>query len=557
MRLQWVCLLASGLFVSCIAAIDSQSPSPLDDPDDDVGEQGGSPPGNESPSGGSGPGPIVRGDATPGGSVMRRLNREAYAYTIRDLLGIESEVVRRFPDDQRAFGFSNNGSVQPASPATTALWYDASEEISRAMVSPNTEAYKRFVSCTPSGVDACARKIVGAFATAAWRRPATGQEVDDLLALYEKVQGTNGGADALAGLQAAFQGVLLSPHFIFLVEETGAEQGRGLSGRELAARLSYLLWSSVPDEELYAKADSNALTDPTVLRQQTERMLKDPRATRLVKALASEWLGLQRLRIHQPDPALFPEFTSELKADMVKETELTLAGWLEDNASVSALLTSDVSYINKRLAAHYGLPTAGDEFKRTNLGGNRRGILTQGSVLTVTSRVDGTSPVVRGVWVLEDLLCITPPQVPDNVPVIPEQDRSTKTAREALEVHSTDPVCAGCHKLFDPYGFALENFDAIGRWRTTDNGKPVDAKVEVDGTEVDGAIALANLLAGDETFHTCAARKLFAYANGRIPTAEDEDEIEQLLADGVPGLRDLITNVVLGSSFRNKITVKP
>jgi hypothetical protein len=321
-----------------------------------------------------------------------------------------------------------------------------------------------------------------------------------LLSLYREGRSRAGFE---TGIETALERVLAGPEFLFRVERNAANVKPGaahsISDLELASRLSFFLWSSIPDEELLSLAESGKLREPGVLDQQVRRMLADSRSEALVKNFAGQWLYLRNLRVISPDPEVFPYFDDNLREAFRQETELFFDSMLREDRSVLDLLDADYTFVNDRLALHYGIPNIyGSHFRRVTLTDEaRKGLLGQGSVLTVTSYANRTSPVTRGKWVLENILGTPPPPPPPNVPALQERSQSGKamSIRQAMEQHRANPVCAGCHKVMDPLGFALENFDGIGRWRTTDAKAPIDPSGTLpDGTPFEGPSGLRNVL---------------------------------------------------------------
>jgi len=335
-----------------------------------------------------------------------------------------------------------------------------------------------------------------------------------------------------------------------------------VSDLELASRLSFFLWSSIPDDELLRLAVAGDLHKPEVLRAQALRMLDDPKSERLVENFAGQWLRLRNLKLARPNSATFPNFDDNLRTGFRRETELLFASVLNENRSVLDLLRADYTFVDERLAKHYGIPGVyGSQFRRVSITDKARfGILGQGSILTVTSHADRTSPVVRGKWVLENLLGAPPPPPPPNVPALPDNGNAElpKTLRARLELHRRSPVCAGCHAVMDPIGFSLDNFDAVGVWRTEDAGQPIDAHgTLVDGTEVDGVVSLRNyLLKRPEVFVGTVTEKLLIYALGRGTAPGDMVAIRQILRDTAGGeykLKSLILGIVESASFQMKV----
>jgi hypothetical protein len=357
----------------------------------------------------------------------------------------------------------------------------------------------------------------------------TADDVDPLMELYEA--GRAEGSTFDAGIEQALRLVLASPKFLFRVETPPAAAGgvgplavsgvEPVSDLELASRLSFFLWSSIPDEELLTVAEQGRLDEPAVLEAQVERMLRDPRSRALVDSFATQWLRLRNLRSHTPIARDFPDFDNELREAFRIETELFFESIIREDRSVVELLTADYTFVNERLARHYGIPHVyGSHFRRVTLAdANRRGLLGQGSVLSVTSYPNRTSPVLRGKWILENILGTPPPAPPANVPALNEDAAAVRTQslRERIEEHRRNPTCATCHRVMDPLGFSLENFDAVGAWRTRELAGPVDASGQLaDGTNVDGPVTLREaLVRRPEQFVGTITEKLLIYALGR------------------------------------------
>ncbi|HEY4214718.1 MAG TPA: DUF1592 domain-containing protein [Steroidobacteraceae bacterium] len=409
----------------------------------------------------------------------------------------------------------------------------------------------------------CARQILGSLATRAYRRPVTDEDMAPLMEFYER--GRKKGSFE-AGIQMGLRRILASPTFIFRPETDPDGLAPGavhrVSDLELASRLSFFLWSSIPDDELIRLAVAGDLHKPEVLRAQARRMLDDPKSERLVENFAGQWLRLRNLKLARPNSATFPNFDDNLRTGFRRETELLFASVLNENRSVLDLLRADYTFVDERLAKHYGIPGVyGSQFRRVPITDKARlGILGQGSILTVTSHADRTSPVVRGKWVLENLLGAPPPPPPPNVPALPDNGNAElpKTLRARLELHRANPVCAGCHAVMDPIGFALDNFDAVGVWRSEDAGQPINAHgTLVDGTEVDGVVSLRNaLLARPEVFVSTVTEKLLIYALGRGTAPSDMAAIRNILRDTQSGdykLSSLVMGIVESAPFQMKV----
>lgn len=462
----------------------------------------------------------------PGRISLHRLNRAEYDNTVRDLLGDTTRPARDFPaDDISSAGFDNDADVLSMSP----LLLEKSSSAASKLVE---EAWKTPAvrTCEP-GIEAplpCAQEILSRFARRAWRRPVAPSELERLLSFVTLARQQGDGAEQ--GVKLALRAVLLSPHFLYRVEvdpSPGSRTPHPLTDGELAARLAYFLWSSTPDEPLQALAEAGKLHEPEVLEQQVHRMLGDPKAQALVENFAGQWLYLRAMDAAAPDPQQFPAFDAPLRSAMRQETELFFREFLTSGRPLKDMLDADFTYVNDRLAAHYGLPLPGSEaLQRMSLEGHpeRQGLLAQGAVLTVTSLPTRTSPVKRGVWVLEALLCSAPPPPPPNVEGLPPSVDPNATLRQRMEQHRANPVCAGCHHLMDPIGFGLENFDAIGRWRLTEEGSGarVDASGKLpDGRTFDGVTGLRTLLKEDPRIGECVTHQLLTYALGRGLTEAD------------------------------------
>ena len=369
---------------------------------------------------------------------------------------------------------------------------------------------------------ACARQILQTLARRAYRRPVGDADLRPLLAFYETGR-RKGGWDA--GIQLALERILADPQFVFRAEGDGGAAAVGtpfrVSDLELASRLSFFLWSSLPDDTLIDLASRGRLRDPVVLEAQVRRMLHDPRAGALVGNFAGQWLYLRNLKNVAPSSEQFPEFDDNLRQSFQRETELLIDSVMREDRSVLDLLTADYTFVNERLAKHYGIPNIyGSQFRRIPVSSEaRRGLLGQGSVLTVTSQANRTSPVLRGKWILDNLLGTPPPPPPPDVPALKENSERDRplTMREQMEEHRANPACASCHKQMDPLGFALENFDAVGAWRTLDARNPIDPASDLaDGTHVDGPVALRQaLLRHPDAFVGTMTAKLLTYALGR------------------------------------------
>jgi hypothetical protein len=381
-----------------------------------------------------------------------------------------------------------------------------------------------------------ARQIVRRFADRGFRRPAKDDEVERLMKLWAMAD--KDGEPFERSVQLALEAVLVSPHFLFRVETDprpdDPKAKHEINDYELATRLSYFLWSSMPDDELFSLCQKGALRRDGNLEAQVRRMLKDPKAQALVDNFAGQWLQTRRLPTITPDKSAFPQFDESLRAAMQKETELFFLHVMSEDRSVLEFLDADYTWANEPLAKLYGISgVSGDEFRRVSLAGTHRGgLLTEASVLLITSNPGRTSPVKRGKWVLETLLGAPPPSPPPNVPALPDDKKAplTGTLRQRMEQHRADPICASCHKTMDPLGFGLENFDAVGGWRAQDGGQPIDASgVLPGGKTFDGVEGLRQILkAKKDQFARCLAEKMLTYALGRGLEDFDDAAVDQI-----------------------------
>ena len=390
----------------------------------------------------------------------------------------------------------------------------------------------------PSEETACAERIVSAFVRRAYRRPVVAADWAKPLKFYHEAKEAGGFE---AGIGSALSAVLVSPEFLFRIERDPTDVAPAtayrISDLELASRLSFFLWSSIPDEELLAIAQRGELHRPKVLESQVRRMLADPRSISLVENFAAQWLHLRNLESFTPDLRLFPDFDDNLREAFRRETELHFEALLREDRVVLDLIKTDHTFLNERLAKHYGIPNVyGSRFRRVALDSESRrgGLLRQGSVLTVTSYATRTSPVIRGHWLLGNLLGTPPPPPPANIPNLKENTVSeTLPMRARLSAHRANAACASCHDLMDPVGFALENFDAIGRWRLTENGLPIDASGGLpDGSRFNGVTGLEDaLLKHPELFVGTLTEKLLTFALGRRMSENDAPAVRRIVRD--------------------------
>jgi hypothetical protein len=414
-----------------------------------------------------------------------------------------------------------------------------------AGASDSPSAKKIFV-CHPvsaSEETACAKKIVDTLARHAFRRPVTPQDTEILMTFYQ--QGRNDD-NFDTGIERALQRILADPEFVFRKEAEPETLAAGrtyhISDLELASRLSFFLWSSIPDDELIDVAGKNKLHEPAVLEQQVRRMLADSRADRLVINFAGQWLNLRALQSWAPTVSIFPDFDDNLRLAMRKETELFVGSIVHEDRGVTDLLDAKYTYLNERLAKHYGIPGVyGSDFRRVELTPEfdvRRGLLGQASIETISSYPQRTTPTVRGKTIMQIFLGVSPPDPPPNVPQLKDQDAAIHggakpTMRQQMEMHRKNAPCSTCHKIMDPIGFSMENFDAVGTWRTTDNGSPIDPSgVLVDGTKLDGVKGMREaLLRYSPQFVRVVTEKLFIYGMGRGTEYYDMPLIRSIVRD--------------------------
>lgn len=461
------------------------------------------------------------GPRDPGRVTIHRLNRAEYNNTIRDLMGVDFQPADDFPQDDVGYGFDNIGDVLSLPPLLMEKYLAAAEKIvEKTFASP--EARKRLFVVTTQNEES-ARQILERFAGRAYRRPVNREEMQRLLRFVEMAEKNRDGFETGIGL--AVQAVLVSPHFLFRVEIDRRPDDptavRTLTDYELASRLSYFLWSSMPDDELFELARKKSLREPEVLEKQVRRMLKDPRSRALVDNFAGQWLQLRTLKEFKPDPDLFPRFDDKLRSAMLKETELFFENVVREDRSILDFIDADYTFVNERLAKHYGLSgVKGEEFRRVSLTGTPRGgILTQAAVLSVTSNPTRTSPVKRGKWILENILGTPPPPPPPGVEELKDDKESVLSGslRQRMEQHRANPNCATCHQRMDPLGFGFENFDAIGGWRTKEGKHAIDPSGTLpNGQSFKGPVELRAILkTRQQAFARCLAEKLLTYALGR------------------------------------------
>lgn len=495
--------------------------------------------------------------------VLTRLNRAEYDNTVRDLLGDESHAaLAQLPADAGEGAFDNNAAALTISPALVETYVALADEVATAAIAPASPGRALVLVCDPGGDASCIDEVITTLGTRAFRRPIAAEEVASLRGIYDEARALELSVDD--SVTAVVKAVLLSPNFLFRPEvnsDPAATGQRAATPFELASRLSYYLWSSMPDDALMAAATNNQLSTPAEVQQQVARMLTSPKAEALYARFPGLWL--QTLDIdHErpPAPAVYPTWNDQLADDMQAETAAFMRAFMTEDVDFLGFLDAKFTYLNQRLAQFYGIEgTFGEELTRTSLSGDQRGgILTQGAVLRVTSFSERTSPVVRGAWILARLLNSPPPPPPANltIPALEEADGSAatpSTTREKLELHRADPTCAGCHAVMDPLGFGLDHYDGIGAWRTAENGVPINARGTLtNGTSIDGAIELSAALKADPRTSRSITSFLLSYSLGRVTGPDDSCRVAALetsFASSGHRMQTLLSQVASSDAF--------
>ncbi len=510
-------------------------------------------------------------DPSDNGAVEARIAVKAgprvvgVSFTKNTLMN-ETRYPQFFPWGNSATFGTNTGSVRPLNVHSV----DIAGPF-HAQDPGDTPSRQRIFSCHPTEAReelACARQIFRALARRAYRRPATDADVDVLMQFFRKARGQRHFDGAV---QSALERMLVDPEFLFRVEGDSETVAPGKAYRVddivLASRLSFFLWSSVPDEELLRVAEQGKLKDPAIYDRQVRRMLADERSRTLVTNFAAQWLYLRNVRLAKPDSFHFPDWDDDLRAALLGETEQFLEYQIRADRGIAEMLTADYTFLNERLAKHYGVPNVyGNHFRRVALKeeDRRGGLLGHGSILLVTSLANRTSPVVRGKWLLENFLNYTPPPPPPDVPDLPSvvKGQEARSMRARVEQHRSNPVCAACHNVMDPLGFALENYDAIGRFRAADEGLPIDASgVTPDGMKFEGLAGLRSVMEKRrDDFVSTVAEKLLTYALGRGVEYYDQPVIRKIVRDAAPGdyqWSSIILGITKSVPFQMKIRREP
>ncbi len=504
------------------------------------------------------------GKPQAGPTSLRRLTRTQYEHTVRDLLGFVPTEAEGFAPDERVGAFKSNAAA-PVGGLQVEQYMDAAESIATSAASDLLS----LLPCDPAtGEDACAEQWLRELAPRAYRRPLSEGDLNRIIEVYSTAKA---GADFETGIRVALQGILQSPYVLYHVEmgDLLAEAGEGeavpLSGHELASRLSYFLWDTMPDDALFAAASAGELETDEGLELQIERMLEDPRAETAIANFHLQWLGVDELELLEKSPAVHPEFDPAL-ARAMREDTASFSNWIiaQGDGRLETLLTGAFTFTeDPALLELYGVERPaghqpGDPIALPAV--ERAGVLTQPGVLAAHSHADQSSPVYRGKLVRENILCQPLPAPPPDVDNVPPEIEPGATTRERLEQHKEDPTCAACHELIDGVGFGFEHYDATGAYRVEDNGLPVDASGEMVGTEqingeFDGAIELVTRLPEAAEVRECMARQWFRYSLGRMDTAEDSCTMERLseaFADSDYDIRVLIHEIVLSDAFRHR-----
>lgn len=503
----------------------------------------------------------------PGLFVIRRLNKVEYGNTLHDFLGIDPSIARDLPDEVPGEGYLNT-----LSPLQTEQYLVIANEALNKSLGPKdgppTNRQKLLFGTTPTSEKDwrdSAKKVASSLTRSAYRRPATDQEIAVLMSVYDLARENK--LDYQASLRMMLKAILISPQFLFITparEPSASESIVPLDDYQLASRLSYFLWSTMPDAELSALADQGKLREPAILGAQTKRMLLNPKSKALFDGFGAQWLGVKGLKDKRFDPAKFPSMTPELRSAMYDEVQLLFDTIIRENQDIITFINGDYTFVNENLAKIYGLQKniTGTQMQRIQVTDtNRGGILGMPGILAMTSFPDRTSAVKRGAWVLEQVLGEHIPPPPPNVPALEKQDKkkvANMTLRQRTELHRTNSVCANCHKVMDPIGFGLENFDAIGRWRDKDDsGAPIDAGGELPGgLKFNSPKELKAIIANrKEDLVRNLAEKLLAYALCRQIEGYDQIIIDNLLEniskDGYR-MQSLITEVVTSYPFTHR-----
>jgi len=511
--------------------------------------------GNGNALGGSGPTALDVGT-----KVIHRLGNTEYDNTVRDLLGTTQTFGSTFGSEE-ADGFDNIAEALTMSPRQVESYFSAARDLSAAVFA-DAKLRARILTCTLDATDAsCAKTVISNFGKRAFRRPLEPAEEQWLLGKYEAAKAL--GETPTGAMQHVVHVVLSAPQFLYRIEfdsDLTSAAPHPLSGYELASRLSYAMWSSMPDDALFTLAAGGELANEAAIRAQVDRMLDDPRSDMLVKSFAAQWLGIRRLTDHAVSATVYPGWTPELLSSAQREMELYFSEFLHKDLPFSEFLTADFNFVDAALAQHYGMakPTGAGFARVVDTTDQRQGLLGLAGFLTHTSRETRSSPIIRGKWILDAFVCLKltlpPGLVVEPLPEPAEGD-APKTVRELIATHRASATCGACHNLIDPIGLALENFDGIGRYRAAyENGLPIDTSgVLPSGAQVNSLGSLATELTKDPRFLSCAATKLNTYALGRaIGDAQAIAQIVSKWTAGTPSLRNLIKETVTHVTFTQR-----
>jgi hypothetical protein len=516
------------------------------------------------PGSGGGPNGQSPGAIDVNRVALHRLNNTEYDNTVRDLLGVKQTGAQDFIADEKLAGFDNIAEALGMTDAQYEQYFNAADALVESAFG-DAALRDRILTCTPSGPNdaTCARSIVTAFGKRAWRRPLQPAEIDRLVALAGTA--TMLGEDFQGSIKHVVKTLLSSVHFLYRVEldaDPNSNVAHPLGAYELASRLSYLVWSTMPDAELFQLADNGKLLDVDTLSDQLDRMLDDTRAQQFVSSFAGQWLGLRDLKSHQVEPTAFPNWDDALRDAMIREGSQYFSQFLQGERSMTEFFTADVNFVDQKLADFYDIDGANFDPQKPTVDTSdaRRGFLGLANFLTVASFSYRTAPTLRGKWVLENLLCQVIPPPPPNVPKLDDSAADSAATqslnvRERLAEHRKNPQCASCHVILDPIGLGLENFDAIGQYRTQyANGDAIDASGMLpSGEKFNGLGELSKLLADDPRLVDCASQKLLTYALSRRLVDSDQPFLEQLRtqwrADGT-SMRALLEDIVRSEPFR-------
>ncbi len=509
------------------------------------------------------------GPPSPGPSYIRRVNRLEYNNTVHDLLGDTSAPADSFPAEEVSLGFDNNAQALSVSPVLAEQYLDAAESLATTAVNTN---WASLVPCAPTttgaaAIDACGQAFIMSFGQRAYRRPPDADDVAALTAAFDAGKAT----DLVTGIRLVIEAALQSPRFLYRVELGGAPPAGAtvvkLDDWEMASRLSYLLWHSMPDDALFSAAAAGKLTAPADIEAQVQRMIADPKARGVAADFHAQWLRVGEIAGVEKDPMIFPAFTPAIAQLMQQETTqfLDYVTW-DGPGDLASILTAPFTFVNGPLAQYYGFSgVSGGAFVKTPLDGTHRaGVLGQGGLLSLLAKANQTSPVHRGKFVREQLLCMQLPPPPADLMIKPPELSSTLTTRQRFTQHSIDPACTPCHHLMDPIGLGFEDFDGAGAFRALENGQPIDDSGEVKDSDVPGTFhgvgELASKLASSDQVRTCVATRWFRYGYGRGETSADACSLSAIQGQFAAGgfkIRDVIIALTRTDAFRYRTTTQP